>query len=73
VSLKEKTWRVKGRRRSRSSRNKYLRLGTLAQLHYSKPPGSTFVAGRCCCIDLGKKRVAMLHERKSVKHYKKNM
>ncbi|KAL9325587.1 hypothetical protein ACSQ67_006232 [Phaseolus vulgaris] len=45
VSSKEKTWTVKGRC-SRSSGNKYPRLGTLARLHYSKPLGSTFVAGK---------------------------
>jgi len=31
VSLKEKIWRVKGKRHSQSSRNKYLRLGTLVE------------------------------------------
>jgi len=64
VSLKEKGWRVKGRRQVRSSGNKYLRPGALAQLRCSKPSGSGG-GGKCCCTDLGKKRVAVLHSRKS--------
>ncbi|KAK7376135.1 hypothetical protein VNO78_34989 [Psophocarpus tetragonolobus] len=57
VSAKEKSWRVKGRRQLRSSGNKYLRPGTLAQLRCAKPAGSG--GGKCCCTDLGKKRVAV--------------
>ncbi|XP_020203813.1 F-box protein At4g35930 [Cajanus cajan] len=55
VSPKEKGWRVKGRRQVRSSGNKYLRPGTLAQLRCAKPSGSA------CCNDFAKK----LHTRKS--------
>ena len=72
VSPKEKTRRVKGRRQSRSSGNKYLRPGTLAQLRCSKPSGSASAAGKCCCTDLGKKRVAVLHARKSAKRHDEN-
>lgn len=53
VSPKEKTRRVKGRRQSRSSGNKYLiRPGTLTQLRCSKPLGSTSAVGKCYCTDL---------------------
>lgn len=74
VSPKEKTRRVKGRRQSRSSGNKYLRPGTLAQLRCSKPSGSASAAaaGKCCCTDLGKKRVALLHARKTAKGHDEN-
>ncbi|RDX96478.1 F-box protein, partial [Mucuna pruriens] len=63
VSPKEKSWKAKGRRQSRTSGNKYLRPGTLAQLRCSKPSGSG--GGSKCCTDLGKKRVAVLHTRKT--------
>lgn len=62
-SAKEKGWRIKGRKQVRSSGNKYLRPGTLAQLRCSKPSGSG-AGGKCCCTDLGKKRVALLHANK---------
>ncbi|KAK7360243.1 hypothetical protein VNO77_02226 [Canavalia gladiata] len=65
VSPKEKSWKVtKGRRQLRSSGNKYLRPGTLAQLRCNKSSGSGSGGGKCC-TDLGKKRVAVLHSKKS--------
>ncbi|CAN4109821.1 unnamed protein product [Withania somnifera] len=44
----------KQKRRSRSSRGKYLRPGALAQLHYTK------VSAAKSCTDLGKERVAVI-------------
>lgn len=49
----------KQKRRLRSSSNKYLKPGALAQLRYSK------VSGTKLCMDLGKKRVALLDDKKS--------
>ena len=70
VYPKEKTQSVKGRRCSRISGNTYLNL---AQLHYCNPSGLASIAGNCCCIDLGKKRVAVLHASKSVKGHNENV
>ncbi|KAK7262985.1 hypothetical protein RJT34_30568 [Clitoria ternatea] len=59
-SPKERGWKVaKGKRQERSSGNRYLKPGTLAQLRCNKTSGS----GKCC-TDLGKKRVAVLDSRK---------
>jgi len=71
-SPKEKTRRVKGRRQSRSSGNKYLWPRTLAQLRCSKPSGSASAAGKCCCTDLEKKRMAVFHAKKSAKRHDEN-
>lgn len=62
VSSKEKSWR---RRQLRSSGNRYLRPGTLAQLRCNKPSGSGSGGGKSSCTDIGKKRVAVLHSKKS--------
>lgn len=49
----------KRKRRIRSSSNKYLKPGTLAQLRYNKASAAR------SCTDLGKKRVAVLEAKKS--------
>ncbi|GAB4847576.1 hypothetical protein Ancab_026638 [Ancistrocladus abbreviatus] len=55
ASPKDRELKVpKQRRRSRSSSNKYLKPGALAQLRYSKASAS-----RSPCTDLGKKRVVL--------------
>ncbi|XP_031387530.1 F-box protein At4g35930 isoform X2 [Punica granatum] len=50
--------RLRQKRRSRGSGNKYLKPGALAQLRYSKPLSTR------SCTDLGKKRVAVLDAKK---------
>jgi len=50
-----------------------LRGGGVHEFHYCNPSGLASIAGNCCCIDLGKKRVAVLHARKSVKGHKENV
>ncbi|XP_057421686.1 F-box protein At4g35930 [Lotus japonicus] len=65
VSPKEKSWKgKKGRKQLRSSKNKYLKPGTLAQLRCNRSSGS---GGGKACTDLGKKRVAVgLNSRETV-------
>lgn len=59
VSPKEKELKTpKQKRRSRTSNNKYLRPGALAQLRYSKATSTK------SCTDLGKKRVALSDSKK---------
>ncbi|KAL3525238.1 hypothetical protein ACH5RR_013610 [Cinchona calisaya] len=59
VSPKDReTKSAKQKRRLRSSSNKYLRPGALAQLRYSKASGAK------SCTDLGEKRVALVDEEK---------
>ncbi|KAK4784856.1 hypothetical protein SAY86_019224 [Trapa natans] len=59
VSPKEReTKRSRQKRRSKSSSNKYLKPGALAQLRYSKASRTR------SCTDLGKKRVALLNLKK---------
>lgn len=59
VSPKEREHKSsRQKRRSRSSCNKYLKPGALAQLRYSKASGTR------SCTDLGKKRVALLDVKK---------
>ncbi|KAK4778100.1 hypothetical protein SAY87_018287 [Trapa incisa] len=59
VSPKEReTKRSRQKRRSKSSSNKYLKPGALAQLRYSKASSTR------SCTDLGKKRVALLNLKK---------
>ncbi|GAB2226261.1 hypothetical protein Droror1_Dr00022062 [Drosera rotundifolia] len=61
VSPKEKAQKTpRQKRRSRSSGNKYLKPGALAQLRYSKALAAK------SCTDLGKKRVALLGVGKKV-------
>ena len=70
VSPKEKSWKVqKGRRQLRSSGNKYLKPGTLAQLRINKSSStlasSSSSGAAKSCTDLGKKRVALLNSKKA--------
>lgn len=59
VSPKERgSKNSKQKRRLRSSSNKYLKPGALAQLRYSKASAAK------SCTDLGKKRVAVLDAKK---------
>ncbi|XP_057723084.1 F-box protein At4g35930 [Arachis stenosperma] len=71
ASPKERNWKAnKGKRQLRSSGNKYLKPGTLAQLRINKS-SSTLVSSSSAssaangCTDLGKKRVAVLSSRKA--------
>lgn len=57
VSPKDRN--AKKKRRLRSSSNKYLKPGALAQLRYSK------VSSTKSCTDLGRKRVAVLDGKKA--------
>lgn len=70
VSPKEKSWKgKKGRKQLRSSKNKYLKPGTLAQLRCNRSSGSGGGGGGGgkACTDLGKKRVAVgLNSRETV-------
>lgn len=59
VSPKDKSKTPRQKRRLRSSNNKYLRPGALAQLRYSK--ASTAKS----CLDIGKKRVVVLDTKKA--------
>ncbi|MED6193563.1 hypothetical protein PIB30_020707 [Stylosanthes scabra] len=70
ASPKERNWKVnKGKRQLRSSGNKYLKPGTLAQLRINKSSSmlvpSSSLGTASPCTDLGKKRVAGLSSRKS--------
>lgn len=60
VSPKENSRSCKQRRQLRSSRNKFLKPGTLAQLRHNLSTASTRF-----CTDTGKKRLAMAHSRKT--------
>ncbi|KAL2907185.1 hypothetical protein RDABS01_005895 [Bienertia sinuspersici] len=60
VSPKEKESKTpRQRRRTRTSNNKYLRPGALAQLRYCK------AASTKSCTDLGKKRIVLLDSKKT--------
>ncbi|KAE9607823.1 putative F-box domain-containing protein [Lupinus albus] len=73
ISAKDKSRKIqKGRRKLRSTGNKYLKPGTISQLLYNQSPtsvsaSSALVASGAAkaCTDLGKKRVEVLNSRKS--------
>ncbi|XP_061358998.1 F-box protein At4g35930 [Gastrolobium bilobum] len=67
ASPKEKSWKVtKGKKQMR---NKYLKPGTLAQLRCNKSSySSSSGSASKSCTDIGKKRVALLHTRKTQGH-----